>query len=475
MLNRPHAVRLHALALVPLLLAGCDDEPATSVLAVDETASFLTGAAESTGQHLVMFATLAIPSDFDRSVAALGGTVEKKFEAMGIATVSGLGDAEAAELSRSTGVAGVEPDLILPLEEPVGVDVAEVADETPTTHDPSDAFFFPRQWHHRVIQADLAWAAGLLGSPDVVVSIVDTGLDYNHASLQGLVDLSRSISLHPWDDELLAETFPDAHLIADLNRHGTHVGATVVSTGEVGAGVTGHTTLFGVKVCGAFVGCPRSAVLEALAYSADQGADVINLSLGGSFLLRDDRGVWLPVILRATNYAAQKGALVVVSAGNAAIDLDHDDDGFKTYCSATNVVCVSATGPTQRGSVNGPWNDFDQPAFFTNYGRSAIDVAAPGGNSNNFVYAACSSFSLRTTGCQRSNRFIIGLRGTSMAAPHATGVAALIVAHDTGKGNPSLVRNRLHQSADQITEDGNDPYFGKGRINAARAVGLLQE
>src|SRR5690606_303164 len=140
--------------------------------------------------------------------------------------------------------------LILPLEEPAGFEAAEQADEVPLAHNPANAFFYPRQWHLRAIGADVTWAAGMLGSSDVVVSIVDTGLDYNHASLEGLVDLDRSISLHPWDDEMLADSFPGAHPVADMNRHGTHVGATVVSTGEVGAGVTGHTTLFGVKVCG---------------------------------------------------------------------------------------------------------------------------------------------------------------------------------------------------------------------------------
>lgn len=476
----PHRVRHGrpaALAAAALLLSGCVEDPTTP--AASESAQQLQARSyssvaleETTGRHIVLFRAAAVYSGFEQDVASLGGRVEQTIDAIGVAIVDGLSNEAVSALSASAQVAGVEEDLIFPLEEPVGVDAFEEAEETPESHDPTRAGFYGRQWHLRAISADVAWAAGMLGSSDVLVSIVDSGLDYTHAALAGLVDLDRSISLHRWDDAMLADSFPGAHPIADMNRHGTHVGSTVVSTGQVGAGVTGHTTLMGVKVCGAVVGCPRSAVLQAIVYSADQGADIINMSLGGAFLKRSDRGFWLPLVLRATNYAQQKGSLVVVSAGNDAIDLDHDADGFKTYCSSTNVVCVSATGPTTRQSVNGPWNDFDQAAYFTNFGRSAIDVAAPGGNRNNFVYAACSSFSVRSRGCRASKRFIIGLRGTSMAAPHATGVAALIVAHSTGPGNPALIRNRLRETADQITEDGNDPYFGKGRINAARAVGL---
>lgn len=458
-----------------VLLTGCAEQQPEQLLAPPELVLSQTDqpSLATTGNHMVLFRTPEVPRNFEREVAAVGGRIEKTFNAMGIAVVSGLDPAGALQLGRAAGVSFVEPDLIMPMEAVDVEDPESAAWDSPAAIDPTSAFFFPRQWHHRAIFADEAWSAGYLGSSDVVVSIIDSGLDYNHASLEDRVDLDRSISLHPWDDRDLADLFPGAHPIADLNRHGTHVGATVVSTGEVGAGVTAYTTLFGVKVCGWAVGCPRSAVLEAIAYSADNGADIINMSLGGIFLRSEDRGGWLPLILRATNYAHSQGSLIVVSAGNDGLDLDHDRDGFKSYCNASNVVCVAGTGPTVRGSIDGPWNDFDQSYFATNYGRSAVDVSAPAGNYNNFVYAACSSFSMRTRNCQNSNRYIIGLRGTSMAAPHVSGVAALIAAHVPGaQGNPAVIRNRLHQTADKITGTGNDERFGKGRINAARAIGL---
>jgi subtilisin family serine protease len=171
---------------------------------------------------------------------------------------------------------------------------------------------------------------------------------------------------------------------------------------------------------------------------------------------------------------------VVVSAGNARADLDHDKNGYKSYCSAPQVVCVSATGPTGQRTVNGPWQNIDALASYSNFGRSAISVAAPGGNAVS-VIAACSGFTIVTPILVCRNRvynsptsfsgFTLGISGTSMASPHVAGVAAL-VAGQVGR-NPAQIRARLQQTADDLGESGVDPAYGKGRVNAARAVGAL--
>ena len=175
----------------------------------------------------------------------------------------------------------------------------------------------------------------------------------------------------------------------------------------------------------------------------------------------------MSAINRATNYAHENGTLVVVSAGNAAADLDHDRDSFKSYCNAPNVVCVSATGPTAQGSVNGPWTNVDALAPYSNYGRSAINVAAPGGAASS-VWAACSGFSVAIPIC-RTGTFVLGISGTSMAAPHASAVAALLV-EKLGKNNPGAVRAALAKTADDLGQPGTDPSYGKGRVNALNAV-----
>ncbi len=112
-------------------------------------------------------------------------------------------------------------------------------------------------------------------------------------------------------------------------------------------------------------------------------------------LLKPDKGRYVGFINSIFNYANSMGVTVVVSAGNEAIDLDHDGNHYKTYCSAPNVICVSATGPTSADDFYyGPWYEIDAPASYTNYGRSAINVAAPGGNDGGFVWAGCSQTSL---------------------------------------------------------------------------------
>jgi subtilisin family serine protease len=341
----------------------------------------------------------------------------------------------------------------------------------------------------KAIQADVAWAAGNLGEPAVRVGIIDTGIDYLHPDLFGRVDLTLSRSfLSAAENARVQAIFPGAHPIADLNYHGTHVAATVASNAYIAAGVTSRTTLVGLKTCSpgtaanGFRGsCPTSGTLAAILYAADNGLQIVNMSLGGRFNRRDASAAggfgpsFIATINQTLNYAHQKGTTLVVSAGNDAIDIDHDGNGYKAYCSAPNVICVSATGPTAvPANVNGPWQNPDALASYSNFGRSAINVAAPGGNVVS-VTAACSGFTIVTSilACRQRfynsptswSGFVVGLSGTSMAAPHAAGVAALIAAE--GISGPGQIRARLQQTADDLGAPGVDPAYGKGRINAA--------
>jgi subtilisin family serine protease len=245
------------------------------------------------------------------------------------------------------------------------------------------------------------------------------------------------------------------------------VAATVSSLGLAAAGVTSKTTLVAVKVCSYLDICPTSSILGGVIYAADNGADVMNLSLGGSFS-KAGNGRFVGLVNKTFNYAKSKGVTIVVSAGNSAIDLDHDGNSYKVYCSTPATICVSATGPTAQAGVNGPWADVDAPAYYTNYGRSAINVAAPGGNNNTFVYAACSQTSLVIPVCQ-TGTYIVGAQGTSMASPHVSGAAALLVA--SGVRNPAQIRAALQRTADDLGQKGTDPFYGKGFLNVARAVG----
>lgn len=453
-------------------LAACSDQttaPAASLpLSLNESAS---GEAP---RHIFIFSSASIPADFGARVAAAGGLVEREFGAIRIASVRGLTPEAAAALGAAGDVAHWNADLVTTLDVPEGGIEAEAMGEAAATDpasasNPATASFYPRQWHLRQIGAHTAWAAGRLGSPNVKVGILDTGLDYRHPDLRGRVDLALSKSFVPADNAIIQAMFPGAHEIADLHYHGTHVGATVSSNAIAAAGVTSGVTLVGLKVLNRNGSGNTLAILDAITYAGDIGLDVINLSLGIASPLHRKEYAWLSEMMnRATNYAHGKGVTVVVSAGNENLDLDALRGAFKAYCTATHVICVSATGPTAQAGVNGPWTNPDSKASYSNYGRAYVDFAAPGGNGVSRVTAACSSFSLAVPVC-RTGTFVLGANGTSMASPHVTALAALLAEQ---YDNPGSIRAALVRSSDDLGQPGNDPIYGQGRINVATALGL---
>lgn len=419
----------------------------------------------SANRHLVLFRGNGVPAGFAAEAQTLGGTVVYSHPS-GIAVVTGLSDQAAAALANDKSVAEVEPDFTFQLE-PVAIGATEaMGDVVASPADPTAAYFYPRQWDMRAIDAPVAWAEDRLGSSAVTVAILDTGIDYNYYDLSGLVDLSRSASFVPSDDALVDTYFPGTNHVTDLNWHGTHVASNVASHSYVIAGVTTETTLMAVKVCSVSGSCPLSSVISGVLYAADEGADVANMSLGGGFA-KAGNGPYVGFINKVFNYANSVGMTIVVSAGNDALDLDHDGNNYQTYCSTPNTICVSATGPTASAGTDGPWTDVDAPAFYTNYGRSAINVAAPGGSSGGYVWGACSTTSLVIPACQ-TGIYVVGAAGTSQAAPHVSGTAALVV-DDVGR-RPGRVKTVIQQTADDLGQPGTDPYYGKGRINVGNAV-----
>ena len=472
--------RVRSTAILCFFVAAACAEPVTVPSTTMRSASGAAASVDGSDTYLVRFKG-QIPSDFASSVAGLGGEVIFAHHGVGIAAVTGIGAFGASTLAARSEIAAVDPDAYVEIDTPTDVELESADLESPSQ--PNLAFFYARQWHMRAIGANLAWAAGKLGKSSTTVGILDTGIDYTRPDLVGRVNLTLSRSfLSSAENARVQAAFPGAHPIADLHYHGTHVAATVSSNGLTGAGVTSGVTLVGLKVCspgnaanGWRGSCPTSGTLAAILYAADNGINIINMSLGGRFNRRDASAAggfgpsFLATVNQVFNYAKSKGTTIIVSAGNDNIDMDHDGNGYKTYCSTAATICVSATAPSAPAPTNGPWVNVDSKAPYSNYGRSAVTVAAPGGASGRSVWAACSGFSLAIPVCQTGN-FIVGLSGTSMAAPHASGVAALIVS-EFGS-HPAQVEARLLQTADDLGEPGADPIYGKGRVNAARAAGV---
>src|SRR5438128_6309440 len=424
--------------------------------------SAVAGAAMSigTGRHIVSFSG-SVPTDFAAQVAALGGKVLWVSSGTGLAAVSGLTGGGSVKLAAGKGIQAVDVDESIPLDVPllVNEEGAPSGAGVQSSTAPATAGFFRRQWNMQAVQADVVWAHPFLGSSAVTVFMLDTGIDYLHDDLVGLVDLTRSLDLTgtflgrvivgtdtlfvPFTEaDTVKKLFPTRLLITDLLFHGTHTSATVSSNAVWAAGITSRTTLVAVKVCGYINECPFSSILNGVIYAANNGADVINMSLGGPFT-KAGNGRFVGLLDKVFNYARSKGVTIVVSAGNDTTDLDHDGNSYQTFCNTPSVICVAATGPTSDANAtnpnpnlvrNGPWTNIDAPAYYTNFGRSVINVAAPGGNSSFgpplaapagrdvFVWAACTQTSRIThpvdlTGCAALPFFIVGAQGTSMAAP----------------------------------------------------------
>ncbi|HEY9225213.1 MAG TPA: S8 family serine peptidase [Gemmatimonadaceae bacterium] len=447
----------------------------------------------SSGRYLVAAKGNWFGDDFAAAVAALGGTVQATHQGAGLAIVSGLSADAAAQLAGTSRVAEVQADDIVALDNPVAsvqADASAVSDPgASSVLNPAGAARYVWQWNMRAIGANTAWAAGQLGDPGVTVAIIDSGIDYDAPDLNGLVDLTRSASFSASDNQVRSTFFPTRNAISDFNGHGTNVATQVSSKAVALAGVTSKTTLIGVKVLGQNGSGSVSDILLGVLWAADHGADVANMSLGGDFT-KAGNGRLVSLINRVFNYAKQRGMLIVVAAGNDSADLDHNGNVSNSFCDMVHVVCVSAIGAsTATGAV-------DTPSFYTNFGRSAISVAAPGGNADaahnfavspwpwgmdiaSWVWSYCSKTLIagftatgtpQLTACVAGNR-LTGFIGTSQASPHVAGLAALLVAAK-GHGQPQQIKQIIQQSADDLGQPGTDPFFGRGRINVVRALGF---
>ncbi|MFA5113725.1 MAG: S8 family serine peptidase [Candidatus Margulisiibacteriota bacterium] len=310
-----------------------------------------------------------------------------------------------------------------------------------TPNDPA----YSLQWGLPQIKADQAWDIQR-GTAEAVIAIVDSGIDKTHTDLVGQAwDNKNEIPANGIDDDGNGyidditgwDFYEGDNDPNDLFGHGTHVAGIAAATTNNGVGVAGVS--WGSRVMNLRIlnenGDGNVADLnDALYYAANNGAKVINLSLGVDVPDNTTR--------TAVAYAIGKGCAIFAAAGN-------DGDPTMNYPAGyTDVVGVAAV------------TKLDTHSSFSNY-NSSVDLCAPGGTATNPPTNNIYS-------CFIVNSYTYEA-GTSMATPFAAGLAALVQSqHPSWSGD--MIGHQLMLTADDLGGAGRDDYYGYGRINALKAV-----
>lgn len=227
-------------------------------------------------------------------------------------------------------------------------------------------------------------------------------------------------------------------------------------------GVAPEAELVPVKVLSEAGSGSFGWIIAGIEYAASIKADVINMSLGSVFDVaqggtnNQGLGTLLSALNRAVNHATAAGTLVVSAAGNNGVNLNSSIVSIPAQ--SGNGIAISATGPYCQ-------TDFDGFASYSNYGNSVVNLAAPGGGIDCPLDIGILDLVLSDS----VNAYYFAA-GTSMATPHVSGAAALMVGK-FGHIGPMAIKRRLQQTADDIYKPGVDIYSGNGRVNVQRALG----
>ena len=360
---------------------------------------------------------------------------------------------------------------------------------------PNDAQYSARQWNLAQLDMPRAWAINT--GANITVAVIDTGM----------TSVNTTYAFKTWNgsaiviDQMEWGINPDfasdriaagrdfvfwSGPVLDSDGHGTHVAATIAQStnNTLGyAGVAYSAKVMPLKACLSFWdvqitrseqgingyapldagGCPTSAVVAAIRYAADNGAKVINLSLGGFNASQS--------FLDALNYAVGKGVFVAMSAGN-----DFEDGNPTTY--------PAAYGPQVAGAMTvGAVGRSSRKAYYSTTG-TFVEIAAPGGDSrdggsNGVVWQwgiQYSDYNPAIIIFPRFDRFTdTGLQGTSMASPHVAALGALLMSQ--GITSPAAVEALITRTASDLGTAGKDNEFGAGLIRpreALRGFGIVR-
>ncbi|HBZ08864.1 MAG TPA: peptidase S8 [Bacillus bacterium] len=443
-------------------------------------------------QHYsILFDKNAIPSTLEQQVKNMGGEVTFTVPEIGFAQVK-VPSKAYGKLKGMSGVSSANPSVSWNLPKSHNIKESGI--------NPEKTPLWDMQWDiRRITNNGESYKLGT-GSHDVIVGIVDTGIDRDHPDLvKNLMPGSKNfVPPGGYQGEEPYEN-GDPNAFDDLHGHGSHVAGSIAANGGM-LGVAPDTGIRAYRVFGTSA-AETSWIVSAMVAAANDGVDVISMSLGGFdvkgqvFYVDPETGkkenlgngvADFKAYKRAIDYATNKGSLVVVAAGNENLNATNKKEvmdyinlelaesglyavgaGFEVPGTIPGVVTVSATGPK------------DVLANYSNYGPGFIDIAAVGGDArmydqyteegrfeeyiNNRLFE--QEFNLSTSN-DGSYYWSIG---TSMATPKVSAVAALLI-DKHGKMPPKKLEDLLYKTAVDPVKGTDKKNFGSGHLNAYNAL-----
>jgi subtilisin family serine protease len=484
---------------------------------VASVAALSVGAgAAGTSTYLVVYKGTSVPSDGASSIQKAGGSIVASYDQIGVVVASSSSASFASNAQKDNRVDGAAATAGFGTQ--VGDDVGgadSAAPVQPGTPAPGSDPLSGLQWDMNQINDPQARAING-GSPSIVVGDIDTGLDFTHPDLAANVDFADSASCVGG----VPNQSPSAWM--DDNGHGTHTAGTIAAA-KNGLGIVGvapNVRIAGIKAGNAAGFFFPEAVVCAFMWAGTHNINVTNNSYFADpwlFNCKNDpgqRAIWTAE-RRAIKFAEQQGVVVVAADGNQADDLAHPtvdatspDDTTPVTRDVTNACAVI---PVEVPGVIGVSADgnLQQKSFYSSFGVGATQVTAPGGDSILQVTAAAPNgrvlstwpASLLNVTCLPARRVTdpsgatyCYQQGTSMASPHAAGVAALIESQYPVL-SANAVAAKLQNTADPLpcpadvsmyaffpSVDGNVPqscqggagynsWYGHGQINALSSIG----
>lgn len=425
----------------------------------------------------ITFIDNKINYDVEKLVIQNGGQVINELPKIGAIKVK-CSDEVIPQILECSNVESISPSLEmkLPSEKIVSFDDTK---ENNSLNENAD-LYEKYQWDIKMVTNNGESYKLGTGNHNVVVGIIDTGIDENHPDLKA--NILGGENFVPADYKGDNTETGDKNDIQDRNGHGTHVAGTIAGNGRI-KGAAPNIGIKSFRVFGKQGTTDSSIIANAIIKATDEGVNVISLSVGGYSL--KGKCFWtnpktgevkrvandladLEMFKRAVKYAIDHNVVVVAAAGNEALNchdkksvtnyineettdksFSYEGLGYETPGTVKGVIGVSAVGPT------------DKLASYSNYGEDFIDVTAPGGDLLNAdgsdYYDLCLSSYI-------GGKYAF-MAGTSMATPKVSAIAALAICK-YGNIGVKEISKKIYKSCEQMGNDPSGMYYGHGLVNA---------